>query len=77
MEQLDQLNNAEPLDAESDLIIRMQAVSKVRKGNKKEKKSLSPSKGISKRQSRRAKRDGGLQVSARKAAAGSGDMETR
>ena len=74
MEQLDKLNNAEPLDAESDLIIRMQAVSKVRKGNKKEKKSLSPSKGIGKRQSRRAKRDGGLQVSARKAP---GDMETR
>ena len=58
MEQLDQMNSAEPLDAESDLIIRMSAVSKVRGGSKKEKKkkkSLSPTKSISKKQSRRSK----------------------
>ena len=83
MEQLDKLASAEPLDAESDLIIRMNAVSKVRGGNKKERKStLSPSKkgGISKKQSRKSKREGGLQarVVPRNATATSGaDMEMR
>ena len=83
MEQLDKMASAEPLDAESDLIIRMNAVSKVRGGSKKERKSsLSPSKkgGIGKKPSRKSKRDGGLQarVVPRNVATTSGaDMEMR
>ena len=47
--QLEALDTAEPLDAESDLILRMAAVSKVRNGKQVRKERNSASKGIAKR----------------------------
>lgn len=58
--QLDEMARAEPISAEDDLILRMQAVSKVRAGAKKEKKakgsSTKPANPIAKKV--RSRRDG-------------------
>jgi hypothetical protein len=58
--QLEQLDKAEPLPAEDDLILRMQAVSKVRKAQSRRDSSSKPSKGIGKK--RKTRKHSGMQL---------------